>query len=291
MTNQTTSTTRCGACKDGVQQPFPFTMAFQPIVDVAAGRVYAYEALVRGLQNEPAGMVLGQVTDENRYAFDQSCRVQAITLAQRLHLPETGAMLSINFMPGAVYSPAACIQLTLATATRVGFPMDRLIFEITEAEEVLDRAHVMNIVREYRMHGFRMAIDDFGAGYSGLNLLADFCPEIVKMDMDLTRNLQERPTALAIVRSMVALCQELGADLVAEGVETVEEYAALRACGVRLMQGYLLARPGFEALPSFTLPVTAGEPRAVPPVWRNAGFPSLPPRLMEHSGVFKVLQG
>jgi EAL domain-containing protein (putative c-di-GMP-specific phosphodiesterase class I) len=245
---------KCSACKDGVSQPFPITMAFQPIVDVVESRVFAYEALVRGVKNEPAGLVMAQLTTENRYAFDQSCRVAAITLAARLGLHHTGARLSINFMPGAVYSPAACIRLTLETARAANFPLDLLIFEITEMEEVKDRDHVLNIAKEYRRHGFQMAIDDFGAGYSGLNLLADLNPEIVKLDMDLTRNLHNRPTAMTIVRSTVELCKELGMTCVAEGVETVEELRALRSCGIRFMQGYLLARPAFEALPPFTLP-------------------------------------
>ena len=92
----------CKACKDGVQQPFIFSMAFQPIIDVETARVYAYEALVRGINKESAGMVLSKVTEENRYAFDQNCRVKAITLAKQLGLDKTDAKLCINFMPGAV---------------------------------------------------------------------------------------------------------------------------------------------------------------------------------------------
>ena len=229
-------------------------MAFQPIVDAETARVFAYEALVRGPENQSAASILAQVNPENQYQFDQSCRVAALRLATKLGLPETGAALSINFMPGAVYSPSACIQLTLKTARELGFPMDRLIFEITEAEEVQDPGHLSHIIEEYHRQGFRTAIDDFGAGYAGVNLLAEIRSEIVKLDMELTRNIHRRPRALAIVRSMVALCQSLGSEVVAEGIETVEEYGALRACGVRLLQGYLLARPSFESLPAFVLP-------------------------------------
>jgi EAL domain-containing protein (putative c-di-GMP-specific phosphodiesterase class I) len=234
--------------------PFPFTMAFQPIVDVEAARVFAYEALVRGPLNEPAAEVLAQVTRANRYSFDQACRVKAITLAANLGLPATGAYLSVNFMPGAVYSPAACIRLTLETAGRLSFPLDRLIFEITEGEKVEDRAHLVAIAQEYTRHGFKMAIDDFGEGYSGLNLLADIEAHVVKLDRGLIQNLHLRPTATAIVESMVQLGARLGFSVVAEGVETVEEFAALRQCGITLMQGFLLAKPAFEALPEFSLP-------------------------------------
>ena len=244
----------CNACKLGVDRLMPFTMAFQPIVDIEAGRVYAYEALVRGPGNESAYSVLSQVTEENRYSFDQSCRVTAIGLASRLGLAETGANLSINFMPGAVYSPAACIQLTLRTAEEMKFPLNRLIFEITEGEEVQDPAHLGNIAFEYRRHGFRVALDDFGAGYSNLNLLADLRVDLLKLDMGLIRGIDQRPDARRIVHAIGSLCRELGTLVIAEGIETVAEYRAIEACGISLIQGYLLAKPGFETLPEFLLP-------------------------------------
>ncbi len=249
---------KCGACKDGTAQPFPFSMAFQPIVDIDANHVFAYEALVRGLHGESAWSILSQVTEANRYAFDQNCRVKAITLASELGIVPTGAKLSINFMPGAVYSPAACIQLTLNTAFLLSFPAHRLIFEITEAEEVKDRKHLVDIATEYHKHGFKMALDDFGAGYAGVNLLADLGPDILKLDMELTRNLHKRPISIAIVRAMVKLCDELGIAVIAEGIESMEEYRAVQDCGIHLMQGYLLARPGFESLPTFRLPSERG---------------------------------
>ncbi len=234
--------------------PFAFSMAFQPIVDVEAGSIFAYEALVRGPGGEGAMSVLSQVTAQNRYAFDQQCRVMSLQLATRLGLIETGAYLSINFMPGAVYSPAACIQLTLRTAEQLDFPCDRLIFEMTEHEEIVDRSHLQEIAGEYQRRGFRVAIDDFGSGFSGLNLLADFPCDIIKLDMDLTRNLDRRPRALRIVRHAVELAQSLGSLVVAEGIETLDEFQAVRDCGISLMQGYLFARPAFEALPGFTVP-------------------------------------
>ena len=246
-------------------------MAFQPIVDVVRKRVFAYEALVRGPQGESAWSVLGQVTPENQYRFDQGCRVKAIQLASRLGLAKTGAALSINFLPGAVYSPAACIQLTLRTAREEGFPLDRLLFELTEVEKVKDRSHLAAIASEYRKHGFRMALDDFGAGYAGMNLLADLEVEVVKLDMELIRDLHRRPAALAIVQMMTTLCERLGRDLIAEGVETTEEFAALRRCGIRLFQGYLLAKPAFEALPEFQLPLEVFPPAAVGSAMRLAG--------------------
>lgn len=244
---------RCGACADGIAPPFAFSMAFQPVVDLAAGRVYAYEALVRGPKGESAASVLGKVTASNRYAFDQSCRIKAIALASQLGLQHTGANLSINFIPGAMYRPENCIRATLAAARRHRFPTERIVFELTENEKVTDYAHLEGIFRAYRAHGFRVALDDFGAGHSGLSLLAHFQPDVVKLDMALLRGLDTDARRHAIVGGVVGICRSLATEVIAEGVETAAELTALHALGITLFQGYLFAKPGFETLPRVVL--------------------------------------
>ena len=243
----------CQGCKSD-QQSFDIAMAFQPIVDAETGRPYAYEALVRGSHGEGAALVLAGVTLENRYAFDQQCRVAAIEEAVAAGILDTDAKLSINFLPNAVYSPVACIQLTLKTARATGFPSNRLIFEFTENEQMADTAHVAHIVDSYRKMGFGTAIDDFGAGYAGLGLLAKFQPDIIKLDMELIRKIDKSMPRRLIVESVIRLCAKLDIQVIAEGVETVGEYRVLRELGVRYIQGYLLARPAFRALPNITLP-------------------------------------
>ena len=244
----------CGACADGVAPPFPFTMAFQPVVNILTGAVYAYEALVRGPAGESAGSVLAAVTRENRYAFDQSCRRKAIELAGQLGIAAGGARLSINFIPGAVYESANCIRATLAAARSCNFPLDRITFEVTEGEKVRDTGHLGRIFQEYRRHGFRLALDDVGAGYAGLTLLAELRPDLVKLDRELITGIDQDHFRRAIVGGMVGICRELGIGLVAEGVERRAELTTLRALGVELVQGFLLARPAFEALPQVSIP-------------------------------------
>ena len=267
------SSSTCGVCREE-SSLFPFSMAFQPIVDTSTQTVFAYEALCRGLGGEPAHTILSQVTEENRYAFDQSCRVKAITLAAQLGLARHGARLSVNFMPGAVYSPAACIQRTLRAARETGFPLGSLIFEITEDERVRDSGHLAAIVSEYKKHGFALAMDDFGAGYSGLNLLAELEVDIIKLDLRLVRNLDRRARAEAIVRSILTLCRELKITVIAECVETHDEYTMLRSLGVTLMQGYLFARPAFEALPEIVWP--ASRPAAAFSTRQSLTLPGTP---------------
>jgi EAL domain-containing protein (putative c-di-GMP-specific phosphodiesterase class I) len=241
----------CAGCRDGQAFELPFSMAFQPIVNVDSGDVFAHEALVRGIAGEGAYHVLSAVNDKNRYAFDQQCRVRALELAAQLSAPGSDEKLSINFMPNAVYEPRACIRLTLATAERVGFPLERIIFEFTESEQV-DTDHLLSILQTYRKIGFKTAIDDFGAGHAGLNLLARFQPDIVKLDMDLIRDIDHDPAKRVVVRHTLAMLAEFGITPVCEGVETEGELQVLRDFGVSLVQGYLLARPSFE---EFTRPM------------------------------------
>lgn len=245
--------TGCQGCKAD-KQTFDIAMAFQPIVDVETGSVFAYEALVRGSAGESAAEILSQVTAQNRYAFDQQCRVAAIEGAVAAGIIETGARLSINFLPNAVYSPAACIQLTLKTARATGLPTNRLIFEFTENEEMPDTDHVRNIVESYKAMGFATAIDDFGAGHAGLGLLAKFQTDLIKLDMELIRDIDASMPRRLIVESVARMAHSLGITLIAEGIETLGEFETLRAIGVRYIQGYLLARPGFRILPEITFP-------------------------------------
>lgn len=241
------SATPCAGCRNTDASTFsiPFTMAFQPIVDVGAGRIWGYEALVRGLGGEGAHQVLGQVNDQNRYAFDQACRVKAIELAGT-RIAESDTKLSINFMPNAVYEPKACIRATLDAASRMQFDPRRLMFEFTENERMDDVGHVSHIVAEYRKMGFTTALDDFGAGYAGLSLLSKFQTDLIKLDMELLRGLDASKVKQAIVRGLVGIAQELDIVLLAEGVETREELDVLRAMGIELFQGYYFARPQVE---------------------------------------------
>lgn len=239
----------CSECREGAGLDFEFTMAFQPFVEAGTGRIFGYEALVRGMNREGAGEILSKVNDGNRYRFDQACRVKAIQLASELGLQ---GVLSINFLPNAIYRAETCIRATLNAAEEVGFPKERLMFEVTEGERVNDHGHLRSIFTEYRKQGFRTAIDDFGAGYAGLNLLAQFQPDYIKLDMELTRNVDKDPVRQAIVAGITETCRALKLGIIAEGIETEHEYLFLRSRGIRLFQGYFFARPGYRCLPEIS---------------------------------------
>jgi EAL domain-containing protein (putative c-di-GMP-specific phosphodiesterase class I) len=243
----------CAACKSGTELRFAFKMAFQPIVDVTQNRVWGYEALVRGPNGESAQSVLSQLTDDQLYRFDQAARVMAIETAGRL-FDDPAARLSINFMPNAVYEPRACIQKSLEAARRANFPPRNLMFEFTENERMNDPAHVENIVASYKKLGFLTALDDFGAGYAGLNLLARLQPDLIKIDMELLRDIHLVRSKQVIVSGLASMARQLDITVLAEGVESEAELTVLRAAGITLFQGYYFAKPAFMSLPSITSP-------------------------------------
>ena len=149
-------------------------------------------------------------------------------------------------MPNAIYKPEVCIETTLAAAAEFGFPIDRIIFETVEGERIADAQWLAKIFREYRRMGFLTAIDDFGAGFAGLTLLADFQPDLIKLDMALVRGINASPSRQAIAKAMMVLAGQLNILVVAEGVETADEVTCLEDCGISLMQGYFFSKPIFE---------------------------------------------
>lgn len=235
-----------------MSKPLPrFSFAFQPIVQAISGEVVSYEALIRGPAGESAHSVLNQVPREALHGFDAHGREVAIALAARLGIR---TQLNLNFLPQSLFSQRDFLTPMLEAACESGLPIDRLVLEVTEGEVIDDVARFAGLIKRYRAQGLKLAIDDFGAGYCGLNLLAEFQPDILKLDMALLRGIEHSGPRQAIVRAILSACTDLGIDAIAEGVETVDEFSWLADEGVTLFQGYLFGRPGFEALPGVTVP-------------------------------------
>jgi EAL domain-containing protein (putative c-di-GMP-specific phosphodiesterase class I) len=127
------------------------------------------------------------------------------------------------------------------------------MFEFTENERITDTAHVQKIVSAYKKFGFLTALDDFGAGYAGLGLLAKLQPDLIKIDMELLRDIHLNRAKQVIVVGIVRIARELEITVLAEGVENSDELTVLRAAGISLFQGYHFAKPALMALPSVPL--------------------------------------
>ncbi|WP_345988653.1 diguanylate phosphodiesterase [Sulfurimonas sp. HSL1-2] len=233
--------------------PHPdYTFAFQPIIDVRDGTIFSYEALLRGVNNETAENVLSRVDADSLHRFDEESRILAIEMAARLGLP---ARLNLNVLPRSIGISPTAVASVRETARRCGLRMEQIVLEILEWEIIDDFEAFKSKLDPYRGFGMHFAIDDFGSGYAGLNLLAEFQPDLIKLDMELVRGIEHNGPRQAIVRGIIRTCFDLGIDIIAEGVETVGESRWLRGEGIVLYQGNLLAEPAFEALPTrFTIP-------------------------------------
>ncbi len=227
------------------------TFAFQPIVNAQSRKIKAYEALVRGPQGESAATIINHITTEDLPRFDELCRSSAMQLAARLGID---CDLNLNLLPQGFHDDRDCLASTLDAAIQFNFFPERLVVEVTEGEVLGNQERFTTLMDVYRGLGMRLAIDDFGSGYSGLNLLADFQPDQIKLDKNLARGIASRGPRQAIVRGILQVCRDLGIELIAEGIETAEEFRWFCGEGVTLFQGYLFGRPGFELLPPVHVP-------------------------------------
>jgi EAL domain-containing protein (putative c-di-GMP-specific phosphodiesterase class I) len=232
----------------------PFTIAFQPIVDVETGVTVAQEALVRGPAGEGAGRVLGAVGPADRYRLDAAIRTAAVREAMRLGLTATPAALTLNVWPGVIGDAGLGAPATLAAAAEIGFPVERLVFEISEMEAVEDPAALGAELAALQRRGVRIALDDVGTGEARMPLLLAFRPDGAKVAREVICGLDADPARQAVVRATLDQLAAFGLLPVVEGVETLGELSVLRGMGVRAMQGYLFARPAVGVLPVPVLP-------------------------------------
>jgi EAL domain-containing protein (putative c-di-GMP-specific phosphodiesterase class I) len=221
-------------------------IAYQPIISWSRREVYGYEALMRS--REPALPHPGAVLDaaERLGRLPELGRaIRAAASGPAARMPE-GAMLFVNLHSNDLLDDDLFDELRpLARIAKI------VVLEITERASLSHIRDVQARVARLRGMGFRIAVDDLGAGYAGLTSFAQLEPEVVKLDMSLVRNVHAQPTKLTLVRTMLSMCHELGMQVVAEGIETAEERDAIVAAGCDLMQGYLFAKPG-QAFPPAT---------------------------------------
>jgi EAL domain-containing protein (putative c-di-GMP-specific phosphodiesterase class I)/CheY-like chemotaxis protein len=219
-------------------------MAFQPIVDIRAREIYAYEALLRtdeeSLRRTDHFIATAERLDR---VHDLGRVVRRAVATAAEHAPD-GVNLFVN-----VHGLELTDEEMFGPANPLVALAPRVVLEITERTG-LDPAAGPSRVAMLRKLGFRIAVDDLGAGYAALGALASLEPEVVKLDMSLVRDIHEHPTKRRVVAAIAMLCKELGGRVVAEGVETREELDVIVEAGIDLIQGYLLAKPtrGFQAV-------------------------------------------
>ncbi len=219
---------------------------FQPVFERDAATIWGYECLMRA--NDSAGAPLSPATllewarAENLLSMlDRVCRETHLENAART-LPQ-GKKILINFMPTAIYEPAFCLRSTQRVIDRLDLNREDIVFEVVESEEVKDEEHLRNILDYYRQAGFMTALDDLGAGSSGLSLLASLSPDLIKIDRHLVAQAAIHRNHAAVVRGLVQIARDCGQMILAEGIETQRELELMQELSVDLLQGFYLARP------------------------------------------------
>ncbi len=227
------------------------TSYFQPIVHAESPtEIYGHEALLRGVNADGSLVLPSQIFETATSAglmfqLDLAARRSAIANAASHGLQ---GKLFVNFAPTAIYDPASCLRSTVAAIDAVGIAREDVVFEIVETERAHDPTHLRRILDFYRGAGFRIALDDVGAGYSSLNLIHLLRPDVLKLDMELVRGVDSDPYKARIAANLLNVATSLGIDALAEGIETPEELAWVRDHGAKFVQGYFIARPAAEPL-------------------------------------------
>jgi EAL domain-containing protein (putative c-di-GMP-specific phosphodiesterase class I) len=217
------------------------TVAFQPIINWSEKSILGYEALVRAtepLMKDPA--TLFATADRLGKLHELGRRIRELTAVAALAGP-VDTMLFVNIHPHDLND-----DMMYWRDTPMSGLAHRVVLEITERASLAGIEDLAGRIRTLRRMGYRIAIDDFGAGYSGLGSFAKLEPEVVKLDISLVSEVHNSPTKQKLMRSMTSLCHELGIQVIAEGIERAEERDTIVNLGCDLLQGYLFARPEYS---------------------------------------------
>lgn len=248
----------------GVALPSPVVYAFQPIVDSHSGAVYAYEALMRG--TDAAGFAsidafFDHAAAQNRvWETERALQDLAFTTFRRWRGGTPKLFLNIDSR--AFADPAFAPSLIADAAARMGVPPASVIIELSEKHAAALSGSAVGLARQLRAAGLRIALDDFGQGYSELSLLYEAAPEYVKIDRFFICGIATSPRKRLFVTTIVNLAHVLGSRVIAEGVETEEEFLTCREIGCDFTQGWFIARPmrDLTDCPSiYLLPRSAGD--------------------------------
>ena len=224
------------------------TAHFQPIVDLETDKIYGYESLARGVEDDgsliyPDKLFKWAREGDMVFYLDRACRETSLKTAA---VKNIAAKVFINFIPTAIYDPTFCLASTVKWAKQLDLNPQNIIFEVIESDHVIDIEHLRGILEYYKSQGFKVALDDVGSGYSSLNLLAKLKPDIVKIDREIMDHIDTNTTNQSIFRAIVGIAKENNIMVLAEGVERAEEVAFASANGADLAQGYYFGKPASE---------------------------------------------
>ncbi len=223
------------------------TTHFQPIFSSKDGTVYGYEALTR-IKEDKRNINIGDlfkkaILTNTISSLDVKCRENAISTASSLGINHTNAYLFINICPGTLMDPAHSAKITDKLADEWDISKERIILEITEESAIHNCELFKKTIAHYKKRGYKIAIDDFGAGYGGLKMLSVIEPDFVKIDRHFISNIDKATIKFNLVDSIASACHRIGIKVIAEGIEQKEELEIVMNMGIDLLQGYYLYKP------------------------------------------------
>ncbi len=219
--------------------PNKINFAFQPVIDCVQKQTFFVEALVRGPNGQPADQYLSGMNKNELHDFDLHSTSDAIALAAQLNIHN----LSINFNPRTLFESTEITNHLEKNLEKYHFVNHQLIIEITEKDIIRNYAGAFDTLAQLRSRGIRLAIDDFGAGYAGLSLLAEYQPDIIKIDRSIISNIHYSGAKQSIVNSIFTCCENMAITVCAEGVESEEDFHCLLDIGIKKFQGFLFGMP------------------------------------------------
>ncbi|MFW5717880.1 MAG: bifunctional diguanylate cyclase/phosphodiesterase [Spirochaetota bacterium] len=227
------------------------TSHVQPIVDLFNGEIFGFEMLARGQPPFENPSHLFAYAEEHGIAaeVELACRAAALERIASLEPELQKKHFFINISPNLLADPDQNDDLTVSSLAEYGINHNRLVLEITETTSIDDYDVFEKSIRRCSEQGFRIALDDFGSGHSGLITLIAVAPDFLKVDREIVRDIDTSPYKQHLVRSILSFSQSVGGKVIAEGLETWDELRTVARLGVRYGQGYVLARPNADARP------------------------------------------
>jgi EAL domain-containing protein (putative c-di-GMP-specific phosphodiesterase class I) len=217
---------------------------YEPIVSVASKTVYGYEALARGPEGTEfrSPVVLFETAARESLVFELDCLCRQSGLEGATGIP-SGTRLFLNVRPTAIYDPQFRPDTVIRTLAASHLAPSDVVFEISEQESIGNFSAFRDIRDEYRKLGFQFALDDTGAGYASLHALIELEPEFIKVDRALITNLDTDKSKQSLLRALQLVADGIGAKIIGEGLDTLEELDMLGQLGIPFGQGWLFGHP------------------------------------------------
>ncbi|WP_457946246.1 diguanylate phosphodiesterase [Enterobacter mori] len=228
------------------------SFAFQPIVDPFMQQIVSWEALIRTPVGDSPAAYFQTLARDALYEADLKSKQVALSMASALGLHTQ--TLSLNLLPMTLVNVPNAVDFLLTVIEANGFVPEQIVVEFTESEAISRFDEFTHSVRQLKSAGISVTIDHFGAGFAGLQLLAQFQPDRIKINRDLIANVHKSGPRQAIVQAIIKCCASLEIQFCAVGVELAEEWMWLESAGISQFQGHLFASPRLGGIPAVAWP-------------------------------------